>query len=97
MAAHLLVLGVSIWVLIEEIFTVHIPFPITHRVRFHILHYVFQLTITLVSFVFNDCVLPGVDKNLSLGKGFGKDSYNLRAPDNIHWSVMMTDIVIRTS
>ncbi|XP_057641278.1 arylacetamide deacetylase-like 4 family member 1 [Chionomys nivalis] len=47
MAACLLVLGVSMWVLMEEIFTVRIPFPITHRVRFHILHYVFQLTITL--------------------------------------------------
>ncbi|XP_038191222.1 arylacetamide deacetylase-like 4 [Arvicola amphibius] len=47
MAACLLVLGVSMWVLMEEIFTVHIPFPITHRVRFHILHYLFQLTVTL--------------------------------------------------
>ncbi|XP_075802277.1 arylacetamide deacetylase-like 4 family member 1 [Microtus pennsylvanicus] len=46
-AACLLVLGVSIRVLTEEIFTVRIPVPITHRVRFHILHYVFQLTITL--------------------------------------------------
>lgn len=72
MAACLLVLGVSIWVLTEEIFTVRIPFPITHRVRFHILHYVFQLTITLVSFVFNDCVLPLVDKIPALGKDFTK-------------------------
>ncbi|XP_005353811.1 arylacetamide deacetylase-like 4 [Microtus ochrogaster] len=47
MAACLLVLGVSIWLLMEEIFTVRIPVPITHRVRFHILHYVFQLTLTL--------------------------------------------------
>lgn len=72
MAAHFLVLGVSIWVLIEEIFTVHIPFPITNRVRFHILHYAFQLTITLVSFVFNDCVLPVVDKISALGKDLAK-------------------------
>ncbi|CAH7443613.1 arylacetamide deacetylase-like 4 family member 1 [Phodopus roborovskii] len=43
----LLVLGVSIWVLIEEIFTVHVPLAITHRVRFHILHYLFQLVLTL--------------------------------------------------
>ncbi|ERE83537.1 arylacetamide deacetylase-like 4 [Cricetulus griseus] len=45
--ACLLVLGVSIWVLIQEIFTVHVPLAITHRVRFHILHYLFQLTLTL--------------------------------------------------
>ncbi|XP_006989102.1 arylacetamide deacetylase-like 4 family member 1 [Peromyscus maniculatus bairdii] len=46
-ATCLLVLGVSVWVLLEEIFIVHVPPAITHRVRFHILHYFFQLVITL--------------------------------------------------
>ncbi|XP_034359750.1 arylacetamide deacetylase-like 4 family member 1 [Arvicanthis niloticus] len=45
--ASFLVLGVSVWVLIKEIFTVHVPPPIPQRVRFHVLHYFFQLTITL--------------------------------------------------
>ncbi|KAL6086170.1 hypothetical protein STEG23_013445 [Scotinomys teguina] len=46
-ATGLLVLGVSLWVLLKEIFTVHVPPAITHRLRFHILHYFFQLVITL--------------------------------------------------
>ncbi|GAB1289210.1 AADACL4 family member 2 [Apodemus speciosus] len=45
--AVFLVLGVSVWVLIKEIFTVHVPPPIPQRVKFHILHYFFHLTITL--------------------------------------------------
>lgn len=71
-ATCLLVLGVSVWVLLEEIFIVHVPPAITHRVRFHILHYFFQLVITLVSFVFTDLVLPGVDKIPVLGKNLAK-------------------------
>lgn len=50
--AIFLVLGVSVWVLIKEIFTVRVPPPIRQRVKFHILHYFFQLTIALVSFGF---------------------------------------------
>ncbi|XP_578509.2 arylacetamide deacetylase-like 4 family member 1 [Rattus norvegicus] len=45
--AIFLVLGVSVWVLIKEIFTVRVPPPIRQRVKFHILHYFFQLTIAL--------------------------------------------------
>ncbi|XP_055471279.1 arylacetamide deacetylase-like 4 family member 1 [Psammomys obesus] len=45
--AWLVVLGVSVWVLLKEIFIVHVPLGMPHRLRFHILHYLFQLTITL--------------------------------------------------
>jgi hypothetical protein len=80
--ATFLVLGVSVWVLIKEILTVHVPPPIPQRVKFHMLHYFFQLTIALVSFLvfgfgfcFYDSVLSGIERIPALGKSWQRSIY----------------------
>ncbi|XP_051029656.1 arylacetamide deacetylase-like 4 family member 1 [Phodopus roborovskii] len=45
-ALCLLVLGVNLWVLLQHLLKTDIPPSIPHRMRFRILHYLFQLTMT---------------------------------------------------
>lgn len=47
----LLVLGVNVWVLIDDLRTIDVPPSILHPVKLWILYYGFHLTTTWVNFV----------------------------------------------
>lgn len=49
-------LGVTLWVICSQFFIVHIPAAVGHPVKLRVLHCIFQLLVTWVSFVF--CVSP---------------------------------------